>query len=311
MAAGAAASPVHHGVIRHGAMDRISRKDDFQSYVSRGQPVIIVDEIKEWKAFKQWGLPYFRSVFSQRNDFAIVDRALLSFKDFADKLETNQPNVWAPQMSLTGRAAGLFDNTAPELKDDVEYPSVISKESLDEINVWIGRGATPLHFDGYDNLLAVIRGVKRILLLEPKWFEHVYIDRFQWASVDIRNRDLKKFPRLAEVPEPVELILNEGEMLYIPAHWLHQVDVPEGHAITLNYWYRSQHGQPSSGFTNYFYDAMLNMLRMYGDMNEVEKADGARRLRAVVDQLNEGRSPASHKGETWSGGNNVFSQFRV
>jgi lysine-specific demethylase 8 len=216
-------------------------------------------------------------------------------------------------MSLTGRSVdpGLFDKNAPELKGDVDYPTLIDKESLDEINVWIGRGITPLHFDGYDNLLAVVRGVKRILLLEPKWFENVYIDDFQWASVDIRNRDLKKFPRLAEVPEPIEFILNEGEMLYLPAHWLHQVDVPEGYAITLNYWYRSQQGAPSSGYSSYFYLTLKSMLKMYGDMNQVEQQDGLRRLRAVVDQLNEGRSPQSQKARTWSGGEGVFSRFRV
>jgi hypothetical protein len=278
-----------------------------------GQPAIIVDEISEWKATKKWSLDYLRSVFGHRKEFATVQRKVLSFDEFADRLETtSEPNVWAPQLSITGRGHGPFSSyTAYELKEEVEHPTLIDKQFLDEINFWIGRGSTPLHFDGYDNLIGVVRGVKEFLLLEPKWFEDLYIDNFQWGTANIANRDLSNFPRLSKVPDPIRVLLQEGEMLYLPAHWLHQVDVPQGYAITLNYWYRCQHGIPSSGFSAYFYSALQNMLQLFGDMNEVEKQDGIRRLRAVVDQLNEGSSPGSQKATTWSGGENVFSRFRI
>ena len=173
---------------------------------------------------------------------------MLSFSEFADRLESGQSNVWAPQLSLTGRAdddGGL--GSACELLPDLEYPTVLKGAHLDEVNVWIGRGSTPFHFDGYDNLLAVIRGTKTVSLLEPEYFEGLYIHKFQWISVDVDDRDLVSFPRLTSVPQPLALVLQESEMLYLPAHWMHQVGVPYGYAVTLNYWYRCQHGIEAFG----------------------------------------------------------------
>lgn len=292
-------------------VNRISKNDDFHRYLMSGHPVIVVDEVPNWIASKKWNLDYLRLKLGHREEFAFIDKKLLSFSEFADKLETTQPSVYAPQLSLTGRATGDLDTNAFELKDDVECPSLIDKSSLDEINVWIGRGLTPLHFDGYDNFLAVVRGKKHVLLLEPKWFEDLYIDNFQWSSVDITRRDLERFPRLAAVPEPIEIVVNEGEMLFIPAHWLHQVDVPQGYSIALNYWYRSQHGQPSSGFSEHFRSALVNALSLYGELNDAEKQDAMRRIRGIADQLGEGRSPASQKNITWSSGWSAFSDFRI
>jgi hypothetical protein len=295
---------------------RISRHDDatFRGYVEKGEPVIITDEVPNWRAFNKWDLSYLRKAFARRNEFAIIHDKVISFDEFAAKLEANEPNTWAPQLSLTGTTRGLVDSNAFELREDVDYPSLISRDLLDEINVWMGNGRTPMHFDGYDNLLAIVRGKKTVFLLEPKWFEDLYVRDFQWSSVDITapHRDYETFPRLRAVPPPIEVSLNEGDMLYVPAHWMHDVSVPEGgFSISLNYWYRCQHGRPSSGFYRYFYDSLRQTMRLFGELNDVEKADANRRLRAIVDQLSEGRSPGSLKNATWSGGEGVFDKFRI
>lgn len=292
-------------------INRISKNDDFARYWTAGQPVIVVDEVSSWKAYRDWNLDYLRAKFADRKEFSFIDGELVSFEKFAEKLETTQTPVYAPQLSLTGRVSTELDTTAFELKEDVAPPGLISRGMLDEINVWIGRGQTPLHFDGYDNFLAVVRGKKHVLLLEPEWFEDLYIDKFQWSSVDILSRDLERFPRLAAVPAPIELVLEEGEMLFIPAHWLHQVNVPEGYSIALNFWYRSQHGLPSSGFSEYFRSALVNTLSLYGELNEAEKKDAIRRIRGIADQLSEGKSPLSQKNLTWSSGESQFADLRI
>ncbi|GAB5587653.1 hypothetical protein Unana1_02553 [Umbelopsis nana] len=57
------------------------------------------------------------------------------------------------------------------------------------------------------------------------------------TPVDPANPDLERYPRFGYA-KPITVTVREGEMLYLPAFWMHQVmqDGPEG-VIAVNYWY--------------------------------------------------------------------------
>lgn len=154
--------------------------------------------------------------------------------------------------------------------------------SLDAVNIWIGvdaRIVSTTHKDSYENLVSVIRGVKRFVLLPPSdvlWlyerglplsaYEHndalcgsdascwcIARDasgaRVPWICVDPEAPDLARFP-LFENASAVAVDVRAGETLYLPALWHHQVSHPEpGATIAVNSW-RDMNFM-SGGFASY------------------------------------------------------------
>jgi len=118
-------------------------------------------------------------------------------------------------------------------------------EAAIDINLWWGpAGHTePLHYDSGDGTLLQLHGVKRVALFAPSqtrnlypfplrrrgiapWFSQVYLDR----------PDFERFPRLREaLPHRIEVDLQPGEVLFIPANWWHEVSsISEGWICSLN-----------------------------------------------------------------------------
>ena len=58
--------------------------------------------------------------------------------------------------------------------------------------------------DGYENLLSLIAGTKEILVANPKYVEYFYPRNHTTVNIespiDPEAVDLKKFPKLAEIP---------------------------------------------------------------------------------------------------------------
>ncbi|MCU6501364.1 cupin-like domain-containing protein [Rugamonas sp. A1-17] len=93
---------------------------------------------------------------------------------------------------------------------------------------WLGPAGTvtPLHCDYDDNIFAQIWGTKRIFLAPPHHDEFLYPNEANailfGSPFDPEAPDFEKFP-LARQAATVEVIVNPGDMLYVPAGWYHQV----------------------------------------------------------------------------------------
>jgi hypothetical protein len=97
------------------------------------------------------------------------------------------------------------------------------------IELFIGGegGASPvLHYDGYGShaFLMQIYGRKEYVVYLPEQEQVLYpVSTHQSISfVDVSSPDLGKYP-LFRNAEPTTLILEPGEMLFIPSHWWHTV----------------------------------------------------------------------------------------
>jgi hypothetical protein len=146
-------------------------------------------------------------------------------------------------------------------------------------NLWVGNGGTtsPLHYDDYENILCQLKGSKDLVLFPPMDIFHLYYttrvkgemryvfpDTFErvplartreggregegggkavfGSSVFLERPDLERHPEVVKAT-PYEVSLREGECLYLPAYWHHEVksfpDEEEGLNVAVNFWFRN------------------------------------------------------------------------
>lgn len=108
--------------------------------------------------------------------------------------------------------------------------------------VFLTAGATtPLHYDVYDNLFQQLSGTKRFLLFPPSDATRLYLHpkvhvRYRQSQADLLRPDLVRFPLLAGL-EGIEVVLQPGDLLFLPAFWFHHVEAQEPN-YGLNVWFR-------------------------------------------------------------------------
>lgn len=157
----------------------------------------------------------------------------------------------------------------PDLEYDVdEMPFASDILKLSHLNMWLSNGHTlgKLHFDPFDNFLCQLRGNKRLTLFEPyrnydlyeahiqeavlgydrksgKFRNHELLDSTSMvmSPVDILKPDYDRFPNYTRAV-PLECFLKEGDVLYLPAFWWHEVqsypNIEEHRNLAVNFWYQ-------------------------------------------------------------------------
>ena len=115
--------------------------------------------------------------------------------------------------------------------------------SRSSINVWIGQPhvVAHCHYDGYHNFYAQLQGTKKFTLFRPVNWPGLYPYPFlhpshAQAQVNMSDREEseKLFPLVGSV-EGLEVVLEPGDLLYIPPLWFHEVESMEV-SISVNVW---------------------------------------------------------------------------
>jgi hypothetical protein len=212
---------------------------DSQEFLARfyapGRPVILQGELDEWPALRLWTPDYlkqklgpaeiqFQGARHSSGDFELYKdrhKSRMPFDAFVDLIAGRPGNdaYLTAYNSADNRAAlaPLDEDVRPLGKFLTGVPGMI----------WIGPMGTftPLHFDLTNNLLAQVRGSKRVILVPPSETRYLYHHRHVFSAVhDIADEELiaRDFP-LAASAFTYELDLDPGELLYIPIGWWHQV----------------------------------------------------------------------------------------
>lgn len=164
-----------------------------------------------------------------------VDTQIMTFTDFADRLirgDARQHDLYLAkcpieQTQLRGRPVLEHIRKALGLRQPVSA-----------WNLWVGAGGhtTCLHYDPFDGTLVQLHGSKRIVLFPPSQLYNIYPFpisvhwqrglklRSTYSQVYPDQPDFEAFPRLRDAfQHRYEVVLNQGDVLFIPASWWHEV----------------------------------------------------------------------------------------
>ena len=113
---------------------------------------------------------------------------------------------------------------------------------FEDPRLWLGPKAslTPLHYDGSDNLMCQYVGRKYLKLFPPSQIKWLYPRGGipAWSRIpDPRTPDLVRFPLFARA-RSVDVTLNPGEILFLPARWSHFV-VNLDTSVMVNFWHEA------------------------------------------------------------------------
>ena len=159
----------------------------------------------------------------------------MSFKDYAELLrnrKAHESDIYMGKCSL--KNTPLADT--PSLNRIGEKLGLT--QSATHFNMYMGPGGhrSGLHYDSVDGTLMQLHGAKKVVLFPPSQTYNLYpfpvylhlrhgLKMRSWFSqVSLENPDLASFPKFKEaLQHQYEVILNQGETLYIPSGWWHEV----------------------------------------------------------------------------------------
>lgn len=138
-----------------------------------------------------------------------------------------------------------FQDILGDLHDPPYLPEELGPDGGFIQNVWMsGAGnVTPIHYDLSENLLVQILGEKRVLLWDPTQYPLLYLNPIgtqhdRQSRIDVNHPDPTFFPRFVNAKALEHILLRPGEMLYIPAFWMHYVYTIK-FSVSVNYWWTS------------------------------------------------------------------------
>jgi hypothetical protein len=197
-----------------------------------------------WGAHDKWSLEWLKEHFGHLD----VSPILYSKDDFHTAPKTAQLLLSEYISSLvSGDASGVYYISAynllehaPVLKTDLEFPVYEITPKLARIYFWMGVDGSRLHADYAHNLFAQIRGRKRFLLYAPDREPSKYPCHVTWYScfslTDYKNAASSGIPPLSEFEPNYDIIVNPGELLFLPYGWWHQVSCLDV-TISVNKWW--------------------------------------------------------------------------
>ncbi|MCW5906388.1 MAG: cupin-like domain-containing protein [Chitinophagales bacterium] len=236
-------------------MDKVLRvpKPDaklfYKEYVNKSKPVIITGMVSEWNGYKEWTIDSFHQKFATKQvGIMRVKKGKSDADTYSDDVNAAvkvdevvrsvKKGISSAEMVLASSINALY----PEVTHDIEIPEYCINRNFFRSRIYLGpKGlVTQLHHDLPENLYAVIRGSKHITLYAPTDRKFLYPQSLfskhpNFSRFDPDFPDFETFS-LARSAKPIEVWLEEGEMLYMPSLWWHHIRNSED-SIAVNFWW--------------------------------------------------------------------------
>jgi ribosomal protein L16 Arg81 hydroxylase len=212
-------------------LDSISSEEFKRTYLLHNRPVVINNFSESWKARNRWTPDFFMDAYGD-NQVKVYD---MNFgtpgKKYMSNLKTMSLKEYLSLMIQGKTTLRMFlyniIKEAPELKDDVELPTIMKGFSKNFMFMFFGAqgSITQMHYDiDMSHVFhTAFTGKKRFYLYPPSESKRLYRHPFTIRSyVDVLNPDFERYPNLKNaVGDYVEL--QPGETLFIPAGYWHHV----------------------------------------------------------------------------------------
>jgi hypothetical protein len=233
-------------------------KKQFSQLWKQGQPFIIDGVASNWKACKNWSNDYLVDVcgnnqvpvetypenYFEGYGYAGLDNNYYTPMTFAEYMDIVEGKKNDDRLYYLAQVD--MRKYFPQLMEDIVLLDFFKKEPRD-INLFFGfkkenyASTSRLHFDEVHNIFVQLRGRKRFYLFPQNNYLSFYppLEDNNYSStcskVNPEHPDLELFPKFP-VHEKIEVILNPGEILYIPPFWWHHVTALDEN-ISLSFWY--------------------------------------------------------------------------
>ncbi|NJO39276.1 MAG: cupin-like domain-containing protein [Cyanobacteria bacterium RU_5_0] len=160
------------------------------------------------------------------------------FTDYAELLQTHEAHKYDIYLAKCSIQNTPLAQTETIHAIDTQLQKLGLNQPASALNLWVGPGGHTecLHYDPTDGTLIQLHGSKRIILFPPSQTANLYPYPFYvhlhhgmklrcWFSQVYPDRpDFQAFPKLKDaLCHKQEVMLNPGEMLYIPTGWWHEV----------------------------------------------------------------------------------------
>ncbi|HYG64292.1 MAG TPA: cupin-like domain-containing protein [Thermoanaerobaculia bacterium] len=235
----------------------------FRKYVEANRPVVLSGVMEPWPALGRWNPAYLESVagehtgevivsknglypdyISQPPPMAKVEMRLSEFLRRAVPPENQRtaageppPPILAPGETYYIYGKSYLLDAFPALREEIGAPACLGDVPVSTNSVWFSSPGcvTPLHYDLPNGLLCQVLGSKQVYLFDPSQHDLLYprgrhfpgFDNFERQSqVDIQHPDFGAFPEFRRA-EALECTLRQGDTLFIPSNWFHEVETLE------------------------------------------------------------------------------------
>eukprot|EP01065_Artemidia_motanka_P001447 TRINITY_DN10651_c0_g1_i2.p1 TRINITY_DN10651_c0_g1~~TRINITY_DN10651_c0_g1_i2.p1 ORF type:complete len:343 (+),score=96.60 TRINITY_DN10651_c0_g1_i2:149-1030(+) len=233
--------------VENGEIERLDNisADDFNDYFLSSKPFILSNPAIRCSKH-QWTLDFIEEMAgddvvgvetSKSNKFYSnegLKKVRMSVREFLNEFRRKDRNL---DLYLAEENIKQF----PKLDNDTVLPDFCYDYNLDKTQLWVGAGGqvSPLHQDQWDNVLCQVQGTRELTLFDPFQIDRLYpksgVSR-HFSQVDPSKPDLERFPRFAETTS-YRVVLEAGEILFVPAHWWHQVHSRDSVNVAINFWF--------------------------------------------------------------------------
>lgn len=237
-----------------------------QDFVRPGRPCVLTGVTDSWKArswtptslgerfpksplvYETWDGDFSKNdpvEFASRQTY--VDSTLSEFVRLLESVDEPSRKYYCAQFKLFERL--------PELRNEIEslepymaLPKFVPGNLRDRLQLepffWLGPAGSlsTLHFDRADNFFVQIYGRKKWMHYAPEERQNLYapspslIDALlHFSPIDPEQPDYSKYPAFRDA-EPIETVVEPGEIIFTPAGWWHYVRSLEP-SISLNFFW--------------------------------------------------------------------------
>jgi len=221
----------------------ISPEDFYMNYVVAHKPVVIKGAAKNWPAYHKWTDEYLKEKYGNQTMLMETkddDKENIppsrKFSDFLDMYRNESTNLY------------MVDEVLPKMREEITLPLCLRCEEIDRFffvsYFWLSSGNTmsTAHIDTDENLLCVLKGHKKTIMVSPIYSKYLYADDSKVKGVaDINTSavDLEKFPDVMKIRYWVGNA-GEGDCVYIPQMWWHQVYSRKERQMAVALWWKSK-----------------------------------------------------------------------